>query len=257
MNIYDTIELSKIYKRVLNVEVNLKERLKLALTATYPDNEFNRLIKFLNSDLIRKKYKKDGRNQITDLLNSKDIQMEKMSKFIDIAYLYDVLRILKEYKPVCKDKNFRKNFYTNFPGQNFINAKADCLNSLRNLVMHFNLDEYKKTKKECLKALGYWERLLYCPNAFMYELPRTKPSTPEILKLLSLNFPELFDLDDRIICDMFDDLAFINGRAVNNLPKLWTVGRQIYELKRKLDKSEIENIKQTTFFDTPLFQNLN
>lgn len=112
-------------------------------------------------------------------------------------------------------------------------------------------------KKECLEALGYWERLLYCPNVFMYELPRTKPSTPEILKLLSLNFPELFDLDDRIICDMFDDLAFINGRAVNNLPKLWTVGRQIYELKRKLDKSEIENIKQTTFFDTPLFQNLN
>lgn len=257
MNIYDTIELSKIYKRVLNVEVNLKERLKFALTATYPNKEFNRLIKLLTSNNIRNKYKKDGRNQITDLLNSKDIQMEKMSKFIDIAYLYDVLRILKEYKPVCKDKNFRKHFYNNFPGQNFINAKADCLNRLRNLVMHFNLEEYKNTKKECLEALGYWERLLYCPNAFMYELPPVKPTTTNILQLLSLNFPELFAFNDRIICDMFDDLAFINGKSVNNLQKLWTVGREIFEQKKKISKQKSkETLKQIPLFNTPLFKAL-
>lgn len=255
MNIYDTIELSKIYKRVLNVEVNLKERLKFALTATYPNKEFSRLTKFLTSNNIRNKYKKDGRNQITDLLNSTALEMEKMSKFIDIAYLYDVLRILKEYKPICKDKNFRKNFYTNFPGQNFVNAQADCLNKLRNLIMHFNLEEYKNTKRQCLEALGYWERLLYCPNAFMYELPHVKPSTPKILKLLSLNFPELFNFDDRIICDMFDDLAFINGKPVNKLPKLWTVGREIYELKKELNKLD-SNTNQTNIYDTPLFKNI-
>lgn len=255
MNIYETIELSKIYKRILNVEINLKERLKFALTTTYPNKEFSRLIKFLTLDNIKNKYRKDGRNQITDLLNSKNVEMEKMSKFIDIAYLYDILRILKEYKPICKDKNFRNNFYTHFPGQNFINAQADCLNKLRNLVMHFNLHEYKNGKKDYLEALGYWERLLYCPNAFMYELPRIKPTTPKILQLLASNFPELFEFDDRIICDMFDDLAFINGKSVNNLPKLWTVGRQIYDLKKELNKP-VPQTKQTNFFDTPLFKNL-
>ena len=31
---------------------------------------------------------------------------------------------------------------------------------------------------------------------------------------------------------MFDDAAFVNGWDVKDLPEYWTIGRQLYNLKR-------------------------
>ena len=52
MNIdkYDYIEFSKIYKRVMDIELCLKEQLKFSLTATFTNKMFYRLIPFLKSN---------------------------------------------------------------------------------------------------------------------------------------------------------------------------------------------------------------
>lgn len=40
MDRYDIIEFSKVYKRVLDVEITLKQKMLFALTTAYPKNEF-------------------------------------------------------------------------------------------------------------------------------------------------------------------------------------------------------------------------
>ncbi len=239
MDIYNVMELSKIYKRILNVEIRLKERIKFALTATYSGKEFNRLFKYIRDDIPRSKYKykRNGRNEnkINDILNSNAIQEERLESLFNTIYLSDTLKILTDYDPICKDKNFKRNFYQNIPRHTLIEQNAANLRRLRNAVMHFNYDSYTKNKILYLEALGFWERLLYCPNAFMHTLQPETISTKNILRALANNCSDFFNLNDRIICDMFDDLAFINGQPVRKLPKLWTVGRQIYELKQELN----------------------
>lgn len=98
--------------------------------------------------------------------------------------------------------------------------------------MHFNFSKYTQNKTNYLQSLVFWEHLIFCPNHFMHTLPAVKPDTTKILKLLATSCPDFYEMDDRLICDMFDDLAFINGKPIEKLPKLWTIGRQIYMLKQ-------------------------
>lgn len=237
MNYYEIIELSKIYKRVLAVESALKTRLFIALTDTYK-NPFNRLIPYLKNIIPHEKYKSGSgickRDRITDLLLSNKSQSDKLTYFLSMAYLLDTLKILTDYKPIFKDKDFCRHFYKNKPTQNIIKKNAANLNKLRNAVMHFDYTQYEQNKTIFLEALNFWERLLYCQNCFMHTLPTVKPKTMTLLSLLAKNFPNFFETNDRIICDMFDDLAFINGLPIEKLPTYWSIGRAIYHLKAKM-----------------------
>ncbi len=47
MNNYDIIEISKIYKRIMEVELTLKSRIEYALCITFPNSMFSVLIPFL------------------------------------------------------------------------------------------------------------------------------------------------------------------------------------------------------------------
>ena len=236
MNRYDIIEFSKLYKRLLAVEITLKNRLMYALTATYPNKAFNRLLPYLINTIPHSKYMSGNgrvkRDRINDLISSNKSQEEKLLKFFNMAYLYDVLALLTNYKQLMKDKAFKVNFYKNIPQHTLIEKHASNLNNLRNAIMHFNFNKYSQNKTDYLESLGFWERLIFCPNHFMHSLPAIKPDTAKILKLLATACPDFYELDDRVICDMFDDLAFINGKPINKLPKLWTIGRQIYLLKQ-------------------------
>lgn len=236
----EILEFSKLYKRVLNVEIALKNKIMYVLRETYPNKEFNRLVPFLTKTISHKKYimktsKNKFRDKINDILSSKKSQEEKLLKFFNITYLSDTLKIITQYKSITKDKRFKNNFYSQPQSQNIINNHAANLNKLRNLIMHFNYNEYCQNKEKLTKSLIFWECLLYCPNSFMYNLPKIKPSTKNILTQLSQNCPNFFEMDDRIICDMFDDLAILNGKPINELPHLWTIGRQIYSLKKEFN----------------------
>lgn len=236
---YDIIEFSKIYKRVMDIELRLKESLKFALTATYPDKMFYRLIPFLTQNFLGryvKGYGKKKRDLILNLIKSKKFEEEKMNEFIDMSYLSDILQLLTDYPTIYKDMKFTRNFYREKLIFNDLKRAAALLTKLRNNIMHFNLSSYKANKRNYLWALGFWEKQLNCSICFIHSLPQTEPKIIHILKLLISCNQDILTMSDRIVCDIFDDVAFLNGLEVKKLPEYWSIVRCFYELKRKIIK---------------------
>lgn len=256
MDRYITTEFGKIYRRVLEVEIRLKERLEFALQATFGSKAFYRLIPYLRKikhDKYIYRIKKQKRDKIQDIINSNKIDEEKMLNFFELAYLSDVLNILTQYKPIYSNKLFVKNFYIS--EVNFDLIKIYCANlvNLRNTIMHFNFNQYDRNKRKYLQALSFWERLLECSLSFVHTLPKIKPSTSEILKLIHKHYPNIYNSDDRLVADIFDDIAFINGMSINKLPKYWTIGRQWYSLKKEIEQLEQFSEQSDDKEQLPLF----
>ena len=87
---YDYIEFSKIYKRVMDVELRLKYQFRFAMQSAFPNNMFSRLIYYMKSNLIGRYTEgigKQKRDKINDLIASKKSETEKLYKFINMAYL--------------------------------------------------------------------------------------------------------------------------------------------------------------------------
>ena len=228
---YVQIELAKLYKRIFEIEISLKQKMFFALKETYHEKMFFRIIPYINS--LKNVSKEILKIQKTELSEEK-----KLNKFLSMAYMSDVLNILTMYKPVYKYKIFQKNFY----GYEIDDARfqevitfTGKLIKLRNSIMHFNVSTYRKSKSAFLETLIYWEKLLDCPNMkYIHGHHFTdKPRVASILKALAETYPDFLNLSDRLVCDMFDDIAFINGWDINNLPEYWTIGRTLYDLKRK------------------------
>src|SRR5574344_209842 len=224
MNRCKIVELSKIYKSVLDIELTLKEKLFNTFCEIYLGNEFSRLIPYLNFILPHSKYVKGKgkkrRDKINDLIKSNKTQKEKLFVFFKNAYLLDVLNILTKYEKVYKDKKFKRQFYCTIPDFNQLKQNASILNSLRNSIMHFDYDTFASNKIRYFEALRFWENTLNCKTAFMHNLPKVKTTIGK-LRILSENYDEFWNLDDRTICDLFDDIAIINGISIDKLPPLW------------------------------------
>lgn len=238
INRHDFIEFSKIYKRVMDIELCLKERLKFVLTATFPNKMFFRLIPFLKANFKNRYiegYGKNTRDKLIDLINSSKTEEYKINEFINMAYLSDLLKILTEYPALYKDKNFVKNFYKQSINFNDLKKYSAALKKLRNAIMHFDIITYKKNKSNYIIALGYWEKLLNCTYSFIHILPPVEPKISPILKLLSQYEPNFFQISDRIICDLYDEVAFLNGRQVKDFPEYWSIVRTFYDLRRKFN----------------------
>ena len=234
---YDVIELSKIYKRLLEVELTLKQKIIFALEKTYAEKAFYRLIPYIKSldHNIKENLKLIENTLITDEV--------KLKRFMANAYISDVVNILTRYKNIYKFKLFQQNFY----GYEMDNTKhaevisyAGRLVSLRNSIMHFNITSYKNNKDHYLKTLIYWEKLIEVPKMqYIHNLSlNKKPRMTTVLKALSDTYPDFLSLSDRLVCDMFYDIAFINGWGINELPQYWSIGRALYELRRQKKKKQ-------------------
>ena len=152
-----------------------------------------------------------------------------------MAYLSDILKILTEYKKIYKDVKFHNCFYYN-KKINFNDLKkyASKLKKLRNVIMHFNIANYKINKSIYIDTLIYWEMLIYCKNCFIHSLPPIKPTINNILNQLKERYPDIYNNDDRYLCDVFDDIALKNNLPVEKLPQYWSIGRQIYKIKKSM-----------------------
>lgn len=233
---HDYIEFSKIYKRVMDIELCLKERLKFSLTATFPHRMFRKLIPFLQNNFKGRYiegYGKKSRDKLIDLIKSNKTEEEKIQEFINMAYLSDLLFILTDNPTIYKDNNFVRNFYRKNVIFNDLKKYASRLKKLRNAIMHFDVITYKQNKSNYILSLSYWEQQLNCSNCFIHTLPKIEPKIAPILRMLSLHKPDFFETSDRLICDMFDEIAFLNGCKVEDLPEYWSIGRTIYNLKRQ------------------------
>ena len=231
---YDYIEFSKIYKRVMDVELKIKRQYKIALKIAYPNKMFYRLIPYLKNRCIGRYMTgkdKARRDKIKDLIASKKSEEEKMNKFIDMAYLSDLVTMLTEYKLLYQNVKFTDNFYRTTVNFNDIKKYGSILKSLRNKIMHFQIIDYKQSKIDNLNALEFWEKILLCENCFMYKIQVPSPTIKNILQGMKDHCPDFDTANDRYLCDVFDDIAFINGVSVDKLPKYWSIGRQIYNFK--------------------------
>lgn len=238
----DIIEFSKIYKRVMDIELCLKTSFATAMSISAKDKKFFRLIPaFTNSKIIEltkynyKKYnqnqKIETRNRLKDIISSSKIDDEKFKEFIKIAYLSDILSLISKHNLIYKNPLFNNNFYTKKYSLNEIKAYSSRLGKLRNVIMHFDIETYKNNKIEYVKTLAFWETQLRCKNYFIHDLPKVTPTIKNILDLIAKYYPEIFKIRDREIVDIFDDIAFINGLPIEKLPQYWSIGRQIYSMK--------------------------
>ena len=100
--------------------------------------------------------------------------------------------------------------------------------------------KYEKYNLKFIRALVFFEVHLGCSIHKLHFLEKfnKKPSTSDILIALYTIEPQLFykGNNDRLLLDLFDDIAVINGWNYNNLPSPWTIFRQKYALMKNKGK---------------------
>jgi len=238
------IEFWKIYKRLMEIEIQLRERIINSFIVVYNDKCFYRIMPYLekvksNYDFLRRHDKKKS-NHIGTIINSKNKEEEKLRACIYRLYLSDLLGIL-DFKVFYRDKFLIKNLYLEKPVHNDIKHYSACLKNLRNCIMHFNFGQYTQNRIDFIDALIFFENRLHC---FMREINHIEDidntSVQGILEKLYVNCPEIFNGDDRQLCDVFDDIAIINGKPADQLPQYWTILRTKYQI---LSREKIMTLK--------------
>lgn len=220
---------------------------------------FNRLQPYLNKIKSRYNYtrKTDGvaDNYLNNIINSKDDDTKKFRKIIYRLYLRDLLGIL-DFKNYYKDKFFIRTIYHQKPCHDDVKKFSSRLALLRNCVMHFNFNDYVSNRGEYISALIFFENHLDCFMRLINIMPGINNITVQgILDSLYLHNPTIFDENDRILCDVYDDVAILNGKPADMLPQYWTILRCKYELlskENKLSKKDNRNDEkdgQMSIFD--------
>jgi len=262
----NVIEFGKIYKRLMDVEMKLKERFIVSMIVAFDEKAFFRLIPYLEalSKTEKYSYKKTIKektyylNYIKDLLNSKQKDFKKIKILTEILYLRDFLNILTTYKLIYNNPMFEKNFYCLKPSFNDVKKYSIRLANLRNSVMHFNFEDYEERRIEYVETLRFWEQQLSCFNSFIHELPKVKPIIKNILGLIYCRYPEIFNGYDRVLCEVYDDIAILNNTPAKDLPQYWSILRQKYQMLRKLGEADDFSIREAkTLTDQLSFIDIN
>lgn len=246
-------EFSKIYRRLLNIEISLKDNFFNVMKKVHNDKLFFRIIPYVKILIKSTRYQySKSKNGITytcdfleDILQSKNCDDDKLKQTLNKLYLKDFLGMLTDYKMVYKNPNFKKCFYHVIPNFDELKKYAAGLCHLRNAIMHFNFSDFEKNRKHYICTLNYWEQKIHCRNTFIHNLPSIQPTVKNILNIIKIHYPEIFSGYDRDLCDMYDDIAIINGLPIDDLPQYWSILRQKYILKSAKDKQMTEYAEQT------------
>ena len=172
---------------------------------------------------------------------------------------------------IFTEENFRipeiaQKFYVR-EHVNFIelrNAKMYLIN-LRNHIAHFDFKKYRETKNEYLHSLLLYEINLGCSLGKYDTVPNNlgyKPSMIQIIEKIYELAPELFKKDiphsafpynkDRMLVDMYEDIAVLNGYEYSELKSQWDVIREKYRFNKKKTEEGLENLEtdpQMSLFD--------
>jgi len=241
------IEFSKIYKRLMELEHCLKNKMISSVNSYYKELSFSAFTYFFEKLETKEKYSKiinyDYKTKtgkkifiIKEIKNNKNLKDSvKFQKCIKCLYLSDFLKLLTEHKLFYKNKKIKSNFYLKNPDFNNIKKYSKYLINLRNYIAHFNYQDYINDRQNYLDALKYFEIHLGCSINKLHAVNlEPNQSIKSILEALKATMPELFDKEnnvkDRLLCDYYDDLAFINGCPYNELPPYWSIIRQKYAL---------------------------
>ncbi len=270
MNMIDKyyFEFSKIYCRLMRLEIQLKERLKTALLSYYKEDIISVFQKFFyNQDRLSRYNKNTGNSFLAILKNPQMLPSQKFIKLVNIMYLSDILFIIL----CCKQFQIPEityNFYLKVPEKfgTLISSRQSLLD-LRNTIAHYNFRDYEKNKNKYLDTLMLFEVHMGRNIKGIVEFPKfsKKPSIKAILMTIKNLRPDLLDIDfnndneieyfynkHRILLDLCDEIALYNGYTPVELPSPWTIFRVMYSLKANIkQKHEID------VYSLPLFSDLN
>ncbi len=263
-------EFTKLYGRLMRLELRIKQQLIKSLLPVYKENILNTFNKFFTNKNRLERYQTTTGNIILSILKNPQItDINKFKKLINKLYLSDILVLVLNCKQFQLDEISNAFYYKKPEKYSFlINAKQD-LQNLRNSVAHYNFKDYEQNKNVYNEALLIFEE--YIGSSFRgFILPKfnEKPSIKTILLHIKQYRPDLFDInlnkDDeyeyyynkhRILLDLCDEISMLNGYNIQELPSPWTILRQMYLIKKEDSKSQEQQEVDINLL--PLFKTLS
>jgi len=255
-------EFSKIYKRLLRLELLIKHKIINNVLIVYKDNAMTVFKKFFNNEYIYKSYKNESkdRNYFIKIRDNKSLNnVIKFQQIMNMLTLRHLLHFIFT-EEAFRTPEIVNNFYSK-KDIKFKELKKNqfSLIKLRNYVAHFNFTEYEIDKTKYLHILMLYEICLGCSLGKYENIPCNlgyKPNMTTIINKIYELCPELFKKNisniqfpynkDRMIVDMYEDIAVLNGWEYKELKSQWDVIRAKYKFnKSKTEESilgfEIDN----------------
>lgn len=246
-------EFSKIYARLMRLEIQIKRSALYAIKNYYGENSLKVFQKFFQNAKRRNRYSINNFCKFDGILNRNDLDPnEKLEKLLNILYLSDLLNLILKTKQF-KITQISNDFYYKIPDNYKI--LEDCirdLTDLRNCIAHYKFQTYAQHKNSYLDSLLTFEIYMGHNIANILELPKLENvSTMEILTAIYDFRPDLIlettNSEDalyfnkhRLLLTLFDDIAIYNGVSASELPTPWSVLRGMYKLKAKI-KQKLNN----------------
>lgn len=264
-------EFSKIYGRIMRLELQMKKKLIASVLNFYKEDVIDVFSKFFSNKERLQRYKHKSGNSFLAIIKNPQIKKNsvKFIKLVNIMYLSDILFIVLCCEQFRKE-DIIKNFYYKIPEKYGVLTKSrNILLDLRNVIAHYNFKDFTQNKKEYLETLVLFESCMERNINGFKQFPKfaTKPSIKAILLNIKNDRPDLFDInpnkDDemeyyynkhRVLLDLCDDIALYNGYEPEDLPSPWTVLRQMYSINHA--EREIINDNNIDIYNLPLFKDL-
>ena len=229
------------YKKLMDLEHSLKARLFVAFHKEHGEKCFKVLFAYLKK--IENKRKNDYRNKFSTLYNTKMPEHEKLEKTLEDLFFSDLIQLLDE--PVFIKNKVRKTFYANKIDPVFFRKNKKPLKGFRNAIAHYNYKDFKKHRKKYVNSLLYFEHIIGCSGGEFIDfnsLPKNdgkKPKVKEILQIIFNQNQAIFK-NDKILIEIFDQIAILYGYTYESLPQRWTIIRQKYEIEKSLKKLRVK-----------------
>ena len=240
MSGYILTEFSIFYKRLIRVELSLKNRIIQKYTLAYGDNAYNVIYRYLKV-IQTKRSEKD--KTFDKIHNSKISNDEKLNQSINKMYISELLNLfanavfLKNKK--VKNSFFAENVQTNSTG---FQQKCKILKDFRNCIAHCNVKKFGIERSKFIKGLIYFEKILSCNVILSCDFidkinSAYKMSVKDILNFIYLTDKDYFKDDKRLIL-LFDDIALTNGYTFNGLPQRKTIIREHFRILESVKNNE-------------------
>lgn len=223
------------YKRIMRIEKYLKALIAEKYFSEYGNKAYEILYKRYFSTL-----RKNTGIKVTPFeciySSIKKTDKDKLLLSIDKLYISEVLSLFS-HKVYLKN-SVRHNFfpYKVKTNTNAFRKTAKSLKEFRNTICHFDIQSFKNDKSRFAEALIFFERLLNCRYKFTAETFGTiehKLSIKSILELIYRYNPEYFS-DDRILVNVFDDIALLTGFRTNDLPQYKSIIRAKFTVQTNM-----------------------
>ena len=109
------LEFSKIYARLMRLELTIKHNAYLAIKEHYGENALNEFIKFFQNKRRQQRYTNDRKNKLDYIINHpQKTQLQKMKLLINELYLSDMLNLILKTTQF-KIKEIDEIFYNKIP----------------------------------------------------------------------------------------------------------------------------------------------